>query len=93
MGVSKYLSKPSNLFILINHWDNVVRNSENDDEVESVKDQHLKVSCSFLRKELHVTEETSPEERVFFVSAREITTIQGAPPEIARRGTRQSYIT
>ena len=94
MGVSKYLSKPSNLFILINHWDAVVRNSENDDEVvESVKDQHLEVSCRFLTKELHVTEETNPKERVFFVSAQEIVTIQGALRDIPREGTRPLYIT
>ena len=70
-----------------------MRNSENDDEVESVRDQHLEVSCSFLTDELHVTEEMNPKERVFFVSAREIVTIQGARPEVDRRGTRQSYIT
>ena len=70
-----------------------MRNSENDEVVKSIRDQHLEVSCSFLTDELHVTKETNPEERLFFVSAQEVVTIQGARPDIAREGTRQFYIT
>ncbi|KAG8201864.1 hypothetical protein JTE90_027344 [Oedothorax gibbosus] len=80
--VSERLSKP-NMFILNNRWD-----SSSNDEVEfldKVKQQHMDRSVKFLVDELKVVNRSQAENRVFFVSAKEVLQArlqqqQGKPP-------------
>ncbi|CAJ0959622.1 unnamed protein product, partial [Mesorhabditis belari] len=65
--VSKKLSKP-NVFILNNRWDA----SAADDNVEQVRSQHLTRFKQFLVDELQVCSSLEVQNRVFFVSSREV---------------------
>ncbi|XP_058806833.1 transmembrane GTPase Marf isoform X2 [Phymastichus coffea] len=66
--VSTKLSKP-NIFILNNRWDASASEPEFLDEVRA---QHQERAVDFLSKELKVCNPKDAEERVFFVSAKEM---------------------
>ncbi|XP_013771955.1 mitofusin-2-like [Limulus polyphemus] len=66
--VSERLSKP-NIFILNNRWDASAFEPE---FLERVRKQHLDRTIAFLVDELHVCTRLEVEDRVFFVSAREM---------------------
>ncbi|XP_076324241.1 mitofusin-2-like [Tachypleus tridentatus] len=66
--VSERLSKP-NIFILNNRWDASAFEPE---FLEGVRKQHLDRTTAFLVDELHVCTRQEAEDRVFFVSAREM---------------------
>ncbi|CAI5441985.1 unnamed protein product [Caenorhabditis angaria] len=68
LRVSKKLSKP-NVFILNNRWDASAADMDN---IESVKKQHLTRFRQFLVDELEVCNEREVNDRIFFVSAREV---------------------
>ncbi|XP_076330664.1 mitochondrial assembly regulatory factor isoform X3 [Tachypleus tridentatus] len=79
--VSERLSKP-NIFILNNRWD---ASASEPDFLEKVRKQHLDRTVSFLVEELNVCTRQQAEDRVFFVSAREMVQMrlkiqQGLPP-------------
>ncbi|XP_003742155.1 transmembrane GTPase Marf [Galendromus occidentalis] len=88
--VSERLSKP-NVFILNNRWDA----SANEPEcIDKVRKQHLDRNISFLLEELKVYGSRSQaEERVFFVSAREVlnTRIQKLKGEQPSGGQIEGY--
>ena len=92
LRVSRLLSKPTNLFILINHWDTVIRNHWNNPaEIDAVRNQHLTVASEFLTKKLNIADEKDAKEHVFIVSGQEALTIKEAPPEVAREGDVELY--
>ncbi|UYV68629.1 MFN2, partial [Cordylochernes scorpioides] len=66
--VSERLSKP-NVFILNNRWDASVMEPESQ---EKVRKQHLERNVAFLVDELKVSTRAQAENRVFFVSAKEV---------------------
>ncbi|CAD6199928.1 unnamed protein product [Caenorhabditis auriculariae] len=66
--VSKKLSKP-NVFVLNNRWDASAAEMENIDEV---KKQHMVRFRQFLVDELEVCNDREVNDRIFFVSSREI---------------------
>uniref|UniRef100_A0A2R5LML6 Putative mitochondrial assembly regulatory factor n=2 Tax=Ornithodoros turicata TaxID=34597 RepID=A0A2R5LML6_9ACAR len=66
--VSERLSKP-NIFILNNRWD---ASASEPEIIEKVRKQHLERNLAFLVDELHVTNRQQAEDRVFFVSAKEV---------------------
>lgn len=66
--VSERLSKP-NIFILNNRWD---ASASEPEIIEKVRKQHLERNVAFLVDELRVATRQQAEERVFFVSAREV---------------------
>ncbi|EFO91453.1 CRE-FZO-1 protein [Caenorhabditis remanei] len=68
LRVSKKLSKP-NVFILNNRWDASAAETEN---IEDVKKQHLTRFRQFLVDELEVCSEREVNDRIFFVSSREV---------------------
>ncbi|CAI4232706.1 unnamed protein product [Auanema sp. JU1783] len=65
--VAKKLSKP-NIFILNNRWDA----SASEDDVEEVKKQHQNRFRQFLVNELEVCTEKEVNNRIYFVSSREV---------------------
>lgn len=66
--VSERLSKP-NIFILNNRWD---ASASEPEIIEKVRKQHLERNLAFLVDELRVTNRQQAEDRVFFVSAKEV---------------------
>ncbi|CAO4365764.1 unnamed protein product [Caenorhabditis nigoni] len=68
LRVAKKLSKP-NVFILNNRWDASAAETEN---IEDVKKQHLTRFRQFLVDELEVCSEREVNDRIFFVSSREV---------------------
>uniref|UniRef100_A0A1B6CEP7 Dynamin-type G domain-containing protein n=1 Tax=Clastoptera arizonana TaxID=38151 RepID=A0A1B6CEP7_9HEMI len=66
--VSTRLSKP-NIFILNNRWD---ASASEPEYLDQVRAQHLERAVDFLVKELKVCTEKEAQERVFFVSAKEV---------------------
>uniref|UniRef100_A0A8R1DQM5 Dynamin-type G domain-containing protein n=1 Tax=Caenorhabditis japonica TaxID=281687 RepID=A0A8R1DQM5_CAEJA len=68
LRVAKKLSKP-NVFILNNRWDASAAETEN---IEEVKKQHLTRFRHFLVDELDVCSEREVNDRIFFVSSREV---------------------
>lgn len=66
--VSEKLSKP-NIFILNNRWDASDNESEN---LELVRKQHMDRAIDFLANELGVVTRKEAEDRIFFVSAKEV---------------------
>jgi mitofusin len=66
--VSEKLSKP-NIFILNNRWDASVSEPEN---LDLVRKQHMGRDTDFLSDELNVVDRREAEDRVFFVSAKEV---------------------
>lgn len=66
--VSERLSKP-NIFILNNRWD---ASASEPEFLEQVRKQHLDRNISFLVDELNVVTRQQAEDRVFFVSAKEV---------------------
>uniref|UniRef100_A0A1I7UUB4 Dynamin-type G domain-containing protein n=1 Tax=Caenorhabditis tropicalis TaxID=1561998 RepID=A0A1I7UUB4_9PELO len=68
LRVAKKLSKP-NVFILNNRWDASAAETEN---IEEVKKQHLTRFRQFLVDELEVCSEREVNDRIFFVSSREV---------------------
>ncbi|KAM7310850.1 putative transmembrane GTPase mfn [Ixodes scapularis] len=66
--VSERLSKP-NIFILNNRWD---ASASEPEIIEKVRKQHLERNVAFLVDELRVATRQQAEDRVFFVSAREV---------------------
>lgn len=66
--VSQKLSKP-NIFILNNRWDAVAAEPEN---LDLVRKQHLERGIDFLCDELNVINRAEADDRVFFVSAKEV---------------------
>uniref|UniRef100_A0A0A9XFN8 Transmembrane GTPase Marf n=2 Tax=Lygus hesperus TaxID=30085 RepID=A0A0A9XFN8_LYGHE len=65
--VSTKLSKP-NIFILNNRWDA----SASEDFLDQVRAQHSERAADFLVKELKVCSPKEANERIFFVSAKEV---------------------
>jgi len=78
--VSEKISKP-NIFILNNRWDVVV----SEGEAEKVKKQHTERSILFLCDELNVISKEEAEERVFFVSAKEVINTRIGGKQAANR--------
>lgn len=66
--VSEKLSKP-NVFILNNRWDATAYEPET---AEEVKKQHLERGSEFLVKELKVCDSQEVNNRIYFISAREV---------------------
>lgn len=66
--VSSKLSKP-NIFILQNRWDMAATEPE---FLNEVRKQHLERTIAFLVEELKVVQGPQAEQRVFFVSAKEV---------------------
>uniref|UniRef100_A0A2P2I275 Transmembrane GTPase Marf-like n=1 Tax=Hirondellea gigas TaxID=1518452 RepID=A0A2P2I275_9CRUS len=66
--VSQRLSKP-NIFILQNRWDVAASEPE---YLNEVRKQHMERSVEFLCSELGVVDQSQAEQRVFFVSAKEV---------------------
>lgn len=66
--VSKKLSKP-NIFILNNRWDASATEPE---FLDQVRRQHQERAIDFLVKELGVCSQKEAEERIFFISAKEV---------------------
>ncbi|CAL1262678.1 unnamed protein product [Larinioides sclopetarius] len=66
--VSERLSKP-NIFILNNRWDNSAYENE---FLDKIRKQHMDRNVSFLVDELKVVSRSQAENRVFFVSAKEV---------------------
>ncbi|KAE8750554.1 hypothetical protein FOCC_FOCC002848 [Frankliniella occidentalis] len=66
--VSTRLSKP-NIFILNNRWD---ASASEPDMLDQVRAQHLERAVEFLVKELKVCSQKEAQERIFFVSAKEV---------------------
>ncbi|XP_071945014.1 mitofusin-2-like isoform X2 [Antedon mediterranea] len=66
--VSEKLSKP-NIFILNNRWDAAASEPE---FMDAVKQQHLERAVDFLVNELKVVTAQQAEDRIFFVSAKEV---------------------
>ncbi|XP_069069176.1 mitofusin-1 isoform X2 [Pleurodeles waltl] len=66
--VNERLSKP-NLFILNNRWD---ASASEPDYMEDVRKQHLERCQSFLVNELKVVDPWVAQNRIFFVSAKEV---------------------
>lgn len=66
--VSKKLSKP-NIFILNNRWDASATEPE---FLDQVRRQHQERAVDFLVKELGVCSSKEAEERIFFISAKEV---------------------
>ncbi|XP_054160587.1 transmembrane GTPase Marf-like [Oppia nitens] len=66
--VNEKLSKP-NIFILNNRWDASAAEPENQ---ELVRKQHMTRDIDFLSNELNVVDRHEAEDRVFFVSAKEV---------------------
>lgn len=70
--VSERLSRP-NVFILNNRWDCSAMEPELMDEV---RQQHMENNVAFLTKQLKVVDRSTANERVYFVSAKEVLTIR-----------------
>lgn len=68
--VSLKVSKPSNSFVLFNHWDTAEK-SEDVTKVRAVKKEHCEKVKEILVERLKVMDEDTAEKRTFFVSARE----------------------
>uniref|UniRef100_A0A1B6EQB9 Dynamin-type G domain-containing protein n=4 Tax=Proconiini TaxID=565685 RepID=A0A1B6EQB9_9HEMI len=66
--VSTRLSKP-NIFILHNRWD---ASASEPEFLDQVRVQHLERAIDFLVKELKVCSQKEAQERIFFVSAKEV---------------------
>ena len=66
--VSEKLSKP-NIFILNNRWDASASEPEN---LELVRKQHMTRDVDFLSDEVNVVDRREAQDRVFFVSAKEV---------------------
>ncbi|XP_023231334.1 mitofusin-2-like [Centruroides sculpturatus] len=66
--VSERLSKP-NIFILNNRWD---ASASEPEFLDKVRKQHMDRNVSFLVDELKVVSRQQAEDRVFFVSAKEV---------------------
>ncbi|GIY60601.1 transmembrane GTPase Marf [Caerostris extrusa] len=66
--VSMKLSKP-NIFVLNNRWDNSVDEKE---FIDKIRKQHMDRSVSFLVDELKVVTQSQAEDRIYFVSAKEV---------------------
>jgi GTPase Era involved in 16S rRNA processing len=69
LRVSKKLSRP-NVFILNNRWD--ASSTESDEQIEQVRNQHMKRFMHFLVDELKSCSPHECKDRVFFISAREV---------------------
>ncbi|XP_026461618.1 transmembrane GTPase Marf [Ctenocephalides felis] len=79
--VSTRLSKP-NIFVLNNRWD---ASASEPEFLDQVRAQHLERSVDFLVKELKVCTPKEADERVFFISAKEVLNARlqeqkGQPP-------------
>ena len=68
--VSLKVSKPSNSFVLFNHWD-TAEESEDVSKVREVKKEHCQRMKEILVERLKVMDEDMAEKRTFFASARE----------------------
>ena len=68
--MSLKVSKPSNSFVLFNHWD-TAEESEDASRVKIVKQEHCEKVKEILVERLKVMDEETAEKRTFFVSARE----------------------
>ncbi|GIY67568.1 transmembrane GTPase Marf [Caerostris darwini] len=66
--VSMKLSKP-NIFVLNNRWDNSVDEKE---FIDQIRKQHMDRNVSFLVDELKVVTQSQAEDRIYFVSAKEV---------------------
>ncbi|XP_068203348.1 transmembrane GTPase Marf-like isoform X2 [Palaemon carinicauda] len=66
--VSSKLSKP-NIFILQNRWDMAASEPE---FLNEVRKQHLERTIAFMKDELKVIQGQQAEQRIFFVSAKEV---------------------
>lgn len=84
--VSEKISKP-NIFILNNRWDVVTAEGE----AEKVKKQHTERSILFLCDELNVISKEEAEERVFFVSAKEVINTRIAGKQLNRSEMKEGY--
>lgn len=84
--VSEKISKP-NIFILNNRWDVVTAEGEAD----KVKKQHTERSILFLCDELNVIAKEEAEERVFFVSAKEVINTRIAGKPLNRAEMKEGY--
>ncbi|KAG1668100.1 Transmembrane GTPase Marf [Nymphon striatum] len=86
--VSEKLSKP-NVFILNNRWDA----SAGEPEIcEEVRKQHMERNVSFLVDELHVASKNEVEDRVFFVSAKEVLQARlSQQPAVVADGFQKRY--
>lgn len=71
--VSERLSRP-NIFILNNRWDASAQ--EEPSMMNEVKQQHLENDIQFLTQQLQVTDSQTANERVYFVSAKEVLTLR-----------------
>ena len=67
--VSLKVSKPSNSFVLFNHWDTAEESEVS--KVREVKKEHCQRVKEILVERLKVMDEDTAEKRTFFVSARE----------------------
>ena len=67
--VSQKVSKPSNSFVLFNHWDTAEH--EDASMVKETKMKHYAKVKEILVERLKVMDEATAENRTFFVSARE----------------------
>ena len=63
------ISRPSNTFILFNHWDRVLEDGE--EQASEVKQQQLSKVKRIMVEELGIFTEEMAEERTFFVSAKQ----------------------
>lgn len=84
--VGEKISKP-NIFILNNRWDVVTAEGEAD----KVKKQHTERSILFLCDELNVIAKEEAEERVFFVSAKEVINTRIAGKQLNRSELKEGY--
>lgn len=85
--VSERLSKP-NIFILNNRWD---ASASEPEMMGKVRQQHLDRNSCFLVDELRVVNKQQVEDRIFFISAKEVLLArlkqkQGSPPQSAALG-------
>ena len=77
-AVSKKLAKP-NILILFNRWDC----SDNEKDINKVKEQHLQRAAQFLAHELRVVQnEEEGKKLVFFISAKEMLEKSSHPDRI-----------
>ena len=63
------ISRPSNTFILFNHWDRVLEDGE--EQASEVKQQQLSKVNRIMVEELGIFTEEMVEERTFFISAKQ----------------------
>ena len=69
--VTERIAKP-NIMVLLNRWD--LASEEEEYLIHAAQDQHIKRTCEFLINELKLTTDfQEAKEKIFFVSAREVS--------------------